>query len=177
MVVAMRRHGRHGREAQGGSARATEEMIETLGQLFLQMREHFERVIQPLELPGPCAKALRVIDGAIAMKELGARIQCDASFVTAIADALEERGLARRESDPDDRRVKRLVLTDKGTTLRTRLADTLYRDVPGLRRLDEQERETFLKLLHKMVGGEGLAAPLHAHPHAQADAKAEAQAG
>ena len=45
------------------------------------------------------------------MKELGQRMHCDPSFVTSIADMMEKRGLAVRESDPADRRVKRLVLT------------------------------------------------------------------
>lgn len=168
----MRRDSRPGRDTAAGAGDAhAAEMVDTLGQLFLQFREHFERAIQPLGLPGPQAKALRLIDGAIGMKELGARIQCDASFVTAIADGLEERGLVRRETDPADRRVKNLVLTDEGTALRTRLVETLYRDVPGLRGLDDGERDTFLRLLHKMVGCPAVTVPEAAHPappeHAQ----------
>lgn len=119
--------------------------------LFNEMREHFERVVQPLDIPGPCAKALRLMDGAISMKELGARIHCDASFVTAIADALEERGLARREVDADDRRIKKLVLTDKGCAMREHVVERLTRDVPGVRNLSSDERASFLALLRKMV--------------------------
>ena len=52
------------------------------------------------------------------MKELGLRMGCDPSFVTTVADALEKRGLARREPSQRDRRSKNLVLTDEGVALR-----------------------------------------------------------
>lgn len=150
----MKRQGRTGRAAASDAPRA-EELVDALGDLFVHVRQHFERVTQPLDLPGPCAKALRLIDGAISMKELGARIHCDASFITAIADMLEERGLARREIDPVDRRIKKLVLTDKGAQLRARLVDELFEDVPGIRTLDPSERESFLALLRAMISREG----------------------
>jgi len=131
-------------------------MIDALGELFVQVRDHFERHVQALDLPGPCAKALRIIDDSISMKELGARIHCDASFVTAIADTLEERGLARREIDREDRRIKNLVLTDKGRELRARLVDQLFgKEVPCISKLSAAERESFHALLRKMVTSEG----------------------
>ena len=136
------------------SGQPVEEVADALGELFSHMRAHFERVVLPYNLPPPCAKALRLIDGSISMKELGSRIHCDASFITAIADALEERGLARREIDRGDRRIKNLVLTNEGTELRSRLARDLFDDLPGVRNLKAGERESFLALLHKMLGPE-----------------------
>jgi DNA-binding MarR family transcriptional regulator len=144
---------------EGGEGRPArdvpaEELVDALGQLFAHVREHFERGVARFDLPGPCAKALRVIDGAVSMKDLGARIHCDASFVTAIADMLEERGLARREVDQEDRRIKKLVLTDKGNEMQARVVRELFSDVPGIRKLSARERESLLELLRKMVGGE-----------------------
>jgi len=147
-----------GKGEQAGT-RPAEELIDTLGLLFMHIRDHFERGVQRYDLPGPCAKALRAIDGAVAMKDLGARMHCDASFVTAVADMLEERGLARREVDRDDRRIKKLVLTDEGTALRDRIRIELFGDVPGISRLDAAERQTLLGLLRKMVGREKDGAP------------------
>ncbi|HEV7680417.1 MAG TPA: MarR family transcriptional regulator [Candidatus Dormibacteraeota bacterium] len=126
------------------------EFADALGELFLQVRVHFEQGFADLGVPSPCAKALRLIDGSLSMKELGARLHCDGSFVTAIADALEERGLARRETDPDDRRIKNLVLTRAGNKLRGRI-QLLFDDFPGARRLDPEEREAFLRMLYKMM--------------------------
>lgn len=136
-----------------------EELIDALGMLFMHVRDHFERNVARFDLPGPCAKALRVIDGAVSMKDLGARIHCDASFVTAIADMLEERGLARREVDPDDRRIKKLVLTEKGLETRARVVEELFSDVPGIRKLDAGERDRLLELLRTMIGREAAESP------------------
>lgn len=157
----MRRHSRKGEPP-------AEELIDTLGLLFMHIREHFERGVQRYDLPGPCAKALRAIDGAVAMKDLGARMHCDASFVTAVADMLEDRGLARREVDREDRRIKNLVLTDAGTALRARIRTEIFDDVPGIRRLDASERETLLGLLRKMVGREEAAGGAATEKHSAA---------
>jgi MarR family transcriptional regulator, organic hydroperoxide resistance regulator len=146
---------------EGGAAvgeaavvRPAEEVADALVELFNHIRAHFERIVQPYELPAPCAKALRLIDGSISMKELGSRIHCDGSFITFIADTLEERGLARREIDQNDRRIKNLVLTRRGMELRSRLVQELFDDFPGVRNLDARERESLLALLRKMVAAE-----------------------
>jgi MarR family transcriptional regulator, organic hydroperoxide resistance regulator len=140
------------RGEMGTAAGATGEALATaLGELFVHARGHFERVVAPYDLPPHCAKALHLIDGPTSMKEIGARIHCDGSFVTAIADTLEERGLARREIDGNDRRIKNLVLTRKGTELRSRLSHELFDDFPGLSGLTPRERDTLIGLLGKMV--------------------------
>jgi DNA-binding MarR family transcriptional regulator len=77
--------------------------------------------------------------------------RCDPSFVTAIADGLEERGLVRREVDPEDRRAKNLVLTSKGVTLRAKVQREFFNHLPGIDNLDEAERRTLVELLRKLV--------------------------
>ena|SRR2546421_4641897 len=144
----------HGGAAGVPRGQPAEEVVDSLVELFACVRAHWERVVQPFDLPPPCAKALRLIDGSISMKELGSRIHCDGSFITAIADTLEARGLARREIDRDDRRIKNLVLTAKGRRLRAQLLRQLFDDVPGVRNLDVEERESLLVLLRKMLGAE-----------------------
>jgi hypothetical protein len=62
--------------------------------------------------------ALFKLDGTATMKELAQRMGCDGSFVTAVADALERHGFARREPGERDRRVKNLVLTAEGVAAR-----------------------------------------------------------
>lgn len=70
--------------------------------------------IADLGLSIPVAHALRHLHEPLPMNALADRLGCDASQVTGIADRLEDLGLARREADPDDRRVKRLVRTAEG---------------------------------------------------------------
>jgi len=154
----MTRDGWKGHGRARGHRACPAELVDAMGQLFLHVRDHIERGAQSYDLPPPCAKALRVIDGTVSMKELGSRIQCDASFVTAIADMLEERGLARREVDPADRRSKNLVLTGKGVAMRARVVDELFADIPGLRTLDDRERASLLRLLRTMLRREATAA-------------------
>jgi DNA-binding MarR family transcriptional regulator len=95
--------------------------------------------------------ALFKIDGALPMKDLAQRIGCDASFITAVADALERRGLARREPAEHDRRVKNLVLTPEGIAAKERLTRELATKMPWCSRLDDTERSCFLGLLRKMT--------------------------
>jgi DNA-binding MarR family transcriptional regulator len=87
----------------------------------------------------------------MAMKELGRRMHCDPSFVTVIADGLEQRGLARREPHPGDRRIRNIVLTDAGVEIRQRMERDLAAAMPWSRVLDLQEREQLLTLLRKVA--------------------------
>src|SRR4051794_15053764 len=60
------------------------------------------------------AKLLGQLVRPLPMRELAALLGCDASNVTGIVDRLEAQGLARREADPHDRRVKRVIATSEG---------------------------------------------------------------
>jgi DNA-binding MarR family transcriptional regulator len=95
--------------------------------------------------------ALFKLDGVLTMKELSQRMGCDASFVTAIADALERHGFARRAPSEKDRRVKHLLLTEEGIAAKERMMRELAARMPWCYALDEAERRCFLGLLKKMV--------------------------
>lgn len=95
--------------------------------------------------------ALFKLDGLLTMKELAQRMGCDASFVTAVADALERHGLARRAPSQRDRRVKHLVLTEEGIAAKERLMRELAASMPWCYALDDTERQCFLSLLRKML--------------------------
>jgi DNA-binding MarR family transcriptional regulator len=128
--------------------------FEALSELFRLMHARLQHAMRPFHLLPPYALALAQIDGAVPMKELGLKLGCDPSFVTAIADVLEERGLARREIDPTDRRSKNLVLTPKGATVRSTLQREFFADLPGIRQLDQHERRQFVELVRKMITAE-----------------------
>jgi DNA-binding MarR family transcriptional regulator len=95
--------------------------------------------------------ALFKLDEALTMKELARHMGCDASFVTAIADTLEEHGFARREPSQRDRRVKNLVLTSEGITAKERMMVQLAAKMPWCYALDDGERRCLLLLLRKML--------------------------
>jgi DNA-binding MarR family transcriptional regulator len=95
--------------------------------------------------------ALFKLDGALPMKELAQRMGCDASFITVVADALEQHGLVRREPSQRDRRVKNLVLTPEGIAAKKRLMDEFADRMPWCYGLDDTQRQCFLTLLRKTV--------------------------
>jgi DNA-binding MarR family transcriptional regulator len=96
--------------------------------------------------------ALFKLDDGLPMKELASRLSCDASFVTVVTDALEKRGLVRREPSQRDRRIKNLRVTPEGVAAKERLINEIGSRMPWNTRLDADERCCFLALLKKMTG-------------------------
>ncbi len=99
--------------------------------------------------------AMFKLDGPLPMKELAARMGCDASFITTIADALEKRGYVHREPSQRDRRVKNLVLTGDGLSAKEKLMAQLASRMPWCYALDDEERHCLLGLLRKMLDAPG----------------------
>jgi DNA-binding MarR family transcriptional regulator len=112
----------------------------------------FHRITQETGLPLAPQRALLVLplNEAISMRQLARRLGCDNSYVTPLVDALESRGLAVRQPHPTDRRVKIIVLTDKGRELakRAQLADTT--PPTAFSSLSEAEIASLRDLLRKL---------------------------
>ncbi|HEY1286248.1 MAG TPA: MarR family transcriptional regulator [Solirubrobacterales bacterium] len=92
--------------------------------------------------------ALRALDEPRTMSEIASLLHCDNSNVTGIVDGLEERGLAVRESSPEDRRVKLISLTAEGRRVRTRLvraSDTPPRWIASLSDADQRRLRDLLR--------------------------------
>ena len=130
------------------------EILECVSELIGRVIGHGEQLAQKLCIPAPFIKALHTMDCPMAMKELGKRMHCDPSFVTLVADMLEKRGLARREPHPADRRVKNLVLTDDGLSLKEKLESEISARMPWNRALNDDERAQLLALIRKMLSAE-----------------------
>jgi DNA-binding MarR family transcriptional regulator len=85
------------------------------------------------------------------MQTLARVMRCDASNVTGIVDRLEERGYIDRQVDPEDRRVRRLVVTDAGRAARKRLEARLTEGFPGCAALSAIERERLEAALTRLL--------------------------
>lgn len=127
------------------------EVADCFFELIGRLIRHADQLAQRMCIPEPFIKALHLLDGPTAMKELGKRMHCDPSFVTLLADMLEKRGLARREPHPADRRVKNLVLTDEGMALKRRVEAEILALMPWNEALTETERARLLALIRKML--------------------------
>src|SRR5882724_8769336 len=90
-------------------------------------------------------------DVGVRMGDLAEHLSCDASYVTNLADALEERGLAERRSHPTDRRVKTLVLSAAGAAAKQQLFDILYEPPAAIDALSGGEQRTLRDLLRKVA--------------------------
>ena len=120
--------------------------------LWLVMRriwDDAEKRLAPYGLTMKHSWALHALDEPMSMRGLAERLGIDASYVTAIADQLEERGLIERRPHPTDRRIKSLALTAEGRRLREKLADELWVDVPVLDALTAAERRELWRLLSR----------------------------
>jgi MarR family transcriptional regulator, organic hydroperoxide resistance regulator len=122
----------------------------TFTELINQAHDLGQDVASHFGLSGSDAKALFLLSASMTMKELGAKMGVDPSFVTSVADALEKRGLARREPSERDRRSKNLVLTQEGEKLRDLICGEVMARAPW-RPLDSGERHCLLGLLRKMI--------------------------
>ena len=130
-------------------------LVEKTERLFLtvmrRMQAHFETCSQEFDLSLPQAMALRNLGEARPMGELAGHLGCDASYITGIADSLEQRGLIERRADPADRRVKQLALTEQGVTLRRHIQARLLERHPVVEPLSRDEQRMLRDLLHRIV--------------------------
>ena len=132
-----------------------DELNQQISEVFTEIIKYAhdlgQQIATEFGLTGSDAMALFKLEAPMTMKELGLRMGCDPSFVTTVADALEKRGLARREPSQRDRRSKNLVLTDEGAALRLRLWAELSSRAPWCTTLDTGERRCLLGLMRKML--------------------------
>jgi MarR family transcriptional regulator, organic hydroperoxide resistance regulator len=128
-----------------------QQIADAFTELFKQAHDLGQRIASDFGLTGSDAKALFLLGTPLTMKELGARMGCDPSFVTSVADALEKHGLARREPSQRDRRSKNLVLTGEGVKLRELICGEISARAPWCATLDTGERQCLLGLIRKML--------------------------
>ena len=79
----------------------------------------FDNALRPLDLSNGQFSLLMALNrpGAPRMKDVAPVLAMDRTTLTATLKPLERRGLVRVEPDPDDRRSRRLHLTDAGRDL------------------------------------------------------------
>jgi len=119
-------------------------------ELAKQIDDHLRSHVHGLGLTPSQALALRELQSPLAMRELATRMACEASNVTFVVDRLEAGGLVERVAHPDDRRAKRVRLTEAGRSVRARLMRQLTKDSP-LGGLDDEDRQQLEGLLAKAV--------------------------
>ena len=133
------------------TARDTAALVDLLYLVMRRIWDHAEERLAPHNLSLKHNWALHALDEPMSMSALADRLGIDASYVTTIADQLEDRGLIERQPHPTDRRIKSLALTSDGRRLRETLADELWVEVPVLDALSADERRELWRLLTRTV--------------------------
>jgi DNA-binding MarR family transcriptional regulator len=90
--------------------------------------------------------------GSMTMGEFSAALSVPLSTSTRIADWLVENGYLQRFNNPEDRRVVRIALTDNGRVLYKAIDQYVKQRLQDiLSCLDDEEMESFLSLVRKIV--------------------------
>ena len=85
------------------------------------------------------------------MSALAEALHCDNSNVTGIVDRLEAAGLAERRPSERDRRVKAVVLTDKGERTRIEIERRAGQPPPRLANLSDEDAVALRDILARAL--------------------------
>ena len=99
-------------------------------------------------------KALHHLHGetALSVKELGESLGLSLAAMSRAAEELVQRGLVDRTEDPDDRRIKRLRLTDAGADLVHKMRDVRMAGFEQfVATLSPKEKAQFAKALEPIL--------------------------
>jgi DNA-binding MarR family transcriptional regulator len=119
-----------------------------------RLQGHFATLAAEHGLSAVQAKVLVQLDPevAVSMRTLADRLQYDPSNLTTVIDRLEQRGAVRRRPDPNDRRVKGLLLTEEGVRLRGAFWERLVNDAGPMGHLGTSELASLRDLLRAALG-------------------------
>jgi DNA-binding MarR family transcriptional regulator len=148
-------------------AKVAAEAWRLLAEYFFRSAHLRVEVLQKFGLTPNEAKALGALSAAegTPMGALAEKWACDASNATWIVDRLERQGLAERRNLPSDRRVKLVVLTDRGVEVSKRLHREMLKPPPDVMRLDIADLETLRGALAKLNEVSSLPPVMEAERH------------
>lgn len=135
-----------------------QELVEAwqlLMSLVLGQRWRWSEVSTELGISQAGLRALLAIDPdePRPMRELARAMNCDASYVTAMIDDLEQAGFAERRPALNDRRVKIVALTDTGIAALRTAQDGLLAPPPQLAGLTVAQQRSLARLLRQALIG------------------------
>jgi DNA-binding MarR family transcriptional regulator len=141
-------------------ATSDEQLSETwarLMNLFFSRRNVLFAELGKLQLTPPHGHALITLlkNGPTRMRDLAESMSCDASYITAVADRLEELGLAERRNAAGDRRARELALTREGEKVAERLDRVFSQPPEAMRGLSQAERDALGRITHKLADATG----------------------
>jgi len=131
-----------------------EEAWALMGQLFWQVRPRMIRVAGEFGLTPPQLFALRTLDpdDPVPMRALAEALHCDSSNVTGLVDGLAAQGLVERREAEHDRRMRMLVVTERGKEVRRRMMEVIQVVPDALTSLGEDDQRVLRDVLKRALG-------------------------
>ncbi|MEA2149571.1 MAG: hypothetical protein QOD69_1401 [Solirubrobacteraceae bacterium] len=131
-----------------------EEAWALMSRLFWGMRPRMLRVAGEFSLTPPQLFALRQLDPEqpVPMRALAQALHCDSSNVTGLVDGLEAQGLVERREAEHDRRVRMLVVTERGAAVRARLHEAILAVPDPLAALSAEDQRALRDILQRALG-------------------------
>ena len=98
-------------------------LVEQMTVISLTIRKKVESVLRTRGITWAQFGCLQVIAEreGLSQVELARLVRADVNTVRVVCDGLEKRGLANRVPDPDDRRIHRIAISEKGFTVLSEL--------------------------------------------------------
>ena len=125
-----------------------------MGMLHRALRRKYDSQLKVFGLT-PCQFEVLVTlweEDGILLSELGRRVSRDGPTITGVVDRMEKKMLVKRERDPRDRRVVRVVLTSKSKGMEEQLSTTKKQILEKIaRNLSTREIRQLETILVKVV--------------------------
>jgi DNA-binding MarR family transcriptional regulator len=140
---------------QSGHAEAAAQAWTAMRTLVLDAHDRRAAVSEALNLSFIRVKALaRLVAGPLTMGELAGQLGTDPPYTTVVVDDLERRGLVRRSTSPDDRRVKIVTITESGAEAAAIADRILSEPPPVLAALGAGELAELTRILNRLVAAD-----------------------
>jgi DNA-binding MarR family transcriptional regulator len=151
-------------EHRSGITELDERIPFLLAQLGAHVSSDFQRRLAPIGADPRTYAVLLALAGADgqSQRQLSERLGIHRNAMVTVIDNLEQRGLAKRLTHPDDRRAVAVTLTAKARRLLPALHDQ-GRDLEDeiTAPLSSTERATLRRLLQRVAAGAGLIPGVH----------------
>jgi DNA-binding MarR family transcriptional regulator len=136
------------------STEAAREAWGLIWRLFTEDKPRRWAILSELGLSMQQSMAISTLEPGVPlpMSALAEAMHCDNSNITGIVDRLEAAGLAERRASERDRRVKAVVLTEKGERTRIEIQRRAGEPPPKLAALSAQDVIALRDILARALG-------------------------
>ena len=133
---------------------AVQEAWGLMSRMFWEMRPRMLRIAAEFGLTPPQLFALRSLDPEqpVPMRALAQALHCDSSNVTGLVDGLTAQGLVERREAEHDRRVRMLVVTERGIAMRLRLQEAMQEVPAPIAALSAEDQLALRDILSRALG-------------------------